>query len=205
MAGRSSTATTARSYTLKAYVKLFKDLKVIQSTGDDRDKSDNYHSRRASTPPSNVTSSQASRRSTGPATAYRAVLPLGEAHPYNTNRRYSAIGNISRKHLRSRRMPLPSRKRHNKTDTVSTVEGQGRSRHAGDLVLRWGSTTPVPGYQNHAVTPTPIKKTSIRRVKVPNVPGFPWSALVLGGALVLGIIIVIAAGFSRRQDTSRTP
>lgn len=82
------------------------------------------------------------------------------------------------------------------TDTLRAVAGE-------DLVTLV-TCTPL-GINSHRylvtgtrVTPTPIEDINAAG-QSPNVPGFPWWALVLGGALVLGIIIVIAAGFSRRR------
>ena len=105
-------------YTSKAYAALCEQLGVTQSTGVVGTSADNSLAESFN---ATLKRELLAGRSAFPdqATAYRAVFRW--ANRYNTRRRHSAIGNISPNAYEAAR----SRKRHNRTDTVSTIKGQG--------------------------------------------------------------------------------
>ncbi len=84
------------------------------------------------------------------------------------------------------------------TGTLRAVEGE-------DLVTLV-TCTPL-GINSHRylvtgtrVTPTPIKDIE-QAGEVPSIPGFPWWAVILIGALLLAVVLIVLAGFSRPRGS----
>ncbi|SJN40769.1 Sortase A, LPXTG specific [Microbacterium esteraromaticum] len=85
------------------------------------------------------------------------------------------------------------------TDTLRAVAGE-------DLVTLV-TCTPL-GINTHRylvtgtrVTPTPIEDIE-HAGEQPNVPGFPWWAVIIGAALLLAIVLVVRAGFPRSRNST---
>lgn len=88
------------------------------------------------------------------------------------------------------------------TDTLRAVAGE-------DLVTLV-TCTPL-GINSHRylvtgerVTPTPIEDLDAAGQR-PEIPGFPWWTLTLGGALLLGTLLVVAAARPRRDSAPVGP
>ena len=111
-------------YASKAYAALCEQLKVTQSMGAVGTSTTRWP--RASTPRSNASSSKARRRSpikpppTGPCSGGRTDTTRADATPRSARSPRTATRTPTRP-----RDQLPSRKRHNRNDTVSTIRGQG--------------------------------------------------------------------------------
>ena len=178
-------------YASKAYAALCEQLNIVQSMGAVGTSADNSLAESFNaTLKRELLEGQAAFPDQ--ATAYRAVFRW--ANRYNTRRRHSAIGQITPNNYETAYAETTSatpRKRHNRTDTVSTIEGQGpfcpHGRYAASVCCAGG----VGDVQCFALCGG---EESLRPSELQHVAG------VIGDRCLHGAVADDAGGFCDRHE-----